>query len=47
MTPTRLTSTVRTSASGGEMATVPVFATPALATTASMPPSAATVPATA
>src|SRR3954452_14312287 len=46
-TPLTLMSRVRTSTSGGLIATVPLLPTPALASTMSMPPNAATVPATA
>src|SRR5215218_6100684 len=46
-TPSRLISIVRRSTSGGVIATVPLLPTPALASTTSMPPNAATVPATA
>src|SRR4051812_26893073 len=46
-TPMRLTSIVRTTTSTGLTATVLLLATPALATTTSMPPSADTAPSTA
>src|SRR5829696_3574487 len=46
-TPSTLIAIVRSSTSGGATATVPLLPTPALASTTSMPPNAATVPATA